>query len=154
MTAVDLTLVRKYNQPGPRYTSYPPATRFTEQFSVEKLIGRISENNRTASKDLSLYFHLPFCRSLCWYCACNTVITTQQEQSAAYLALIEREMELLEPLLNPNRKVVQVHFGGGTPTFLLPEELRLLGETIRSNFEFGDNVEFGVEIDPRGLTRD
>ncbi|MGZ8940541.1 MAG: oxygen-independent coproporphyrinogen III oxidase, partial [Limisphaerales bacterium] len=149
---VNLDLVRKYNQPGPRYTSYPPATRFAAPFSTEVLMERIEKNNQTEARDLSLYFHLPFCKSLCWYCGCNTIITTQQGQSAAYLDLIARELDLVKARLNPKRKVVQMHFGGGTPTFLLPEELWRLGEMIHDKFEFADDVEFGVEIDPRRLT--
>src|SRR5262245_59891888 len=124
MTVLDLQLIRKYNQPTPRYTSYPPATRFNEQYSTDTLLSRIENSSKCDSKELSLYFHLPFCRSLCWYCGCNTIITTQQGQSASYLELLAREIELLKPFLNPHRKVVQVHFGGGTPTFLLPDELR------------------------------
>jgi oxygen-independent coproporphyrinogen-3 oxidase len=151
---VNLDLVRKYNQPGPRYTSYPPATKFAAAFSTEELMARIEQNNASEARDLSLYFHLPFCKSLCWYCGCNTIITTQQGQSAAYLDLIERELDLVKSRLNPSRKVVQLHFGGGTPTFLLPEELWRLGEMIHDRFRISDDVEFGVEIDPRRLTKD
>jgi oxygen-independent coproporphyrinogen-3 oxidase len=151
---VDLRLVQKYNQPGPRYTSYPPATRFVSSFSTEALMERIAENNRTEARDLSLYFHLPFCKSLCWYCGCNTIITTQQGQSAAYLDLLAQELNLIQARVNPNRKVVQIHFGGGTPTFLLPEEIWRLGEMIRDRFNIADDAEFGVEIDPRRLTRE
>ena len=151
---VNLDLVRKYNQPGPRYTSYPPATKFGELFSAQQLMERIESNNRSEARDLSLYFHLPFCKSLCWYCGCNTIITTQQGQSAIYLNEIERELNLVSARLNRKRKVVQLHFGGGTPTFLLPEELWRLGEMIRDRFTIAEDVEFGVEIDPRRLTRE
>jgi oxygen-independent coproporphyrinogen III oxidase len=149
---VDLDLVRKYNQAGPRYTSYPPATRFG---SVDKdmLLARIRQSNQTNSSDLSLYFHLPFCRSLCWYCGCTTIITTQQNQSAAYLRLLDQEMDIMGGYIHPERKVVQLHFGGGTPTFLFPEELRALGGMIRRRFSVAPNAEFGVEIDPRRLTK-
>ena len=149
---VDLQLVGKYNQPGPRYTSYPPATRFTTPFSIEKLVEQIASNNKTEERNLSLYFHLPFCKSLCWYCGCNTVITTQQDQSAAYLKLVAQEIALIKSFVHPGRKVGQLHFGGGTPTFLLPEELWELGEMIRDSFNVADDAEFGVEIDPRRLT--
>jgi oxygen-independent coproporphyrinogen III oxidase len=150
---VNLELVRKYNQPGPRYTSYPPATRFAQDFSTEALLDRIESNNKNDARDLSLYFHLPFCKSLCWYCGCNTIITSQQTQSAAYLELLKREMDLVRALINPRRKVVQLHFGGGTPTFLLPEELWELGEMIHERFDIAEDAEFGVEIDPRRLTQ-
>ena len=150
---VDLKLVRKYNQPGPRYTSYPPATRF-DSVVRESILERIRQSNQTNSKNLSLYFHLPFCRSLCWYCGCTTIITTQQNQSAAYLELLDREMDIMLGCIHPDRKVAQLHFGGGTPTFLLPEELRELGRMIRRRFKVAPNAEFGVEIDPRRLTKD
>jgi oxygen-independent coproporphyrinogen III oxidase len=150
---VDLDLVRKYDVAGPRYTSYPPATQFTDQVSPETLRERIVANNRD-TRDLSLYFHLPFCRSLCWYCGCTTVITKQQKKSSSYLDYLRKEMELMGELLNPARKVVQLHFGGGTPTFLTPTELRALGELIHRQFQFKHGFEAGVEIDPRELTLD
>src|SRR5947208_16403206 len=150
---VDLGLVKKYNVPGPRYTSYPPATHFTSEISSELLVEKIGENNQSAG-DLSLYFHLPFCQTLCWFCGCTTVITTQQGQSAAYLKYIEKELDLMGRLLNPERKAVQLHFGGGTPTFLLPEEIRALGRLIQSRFQFAPDIEAGVEVDPRRLTRE
>jgi oxygen-independent coproporphyrinogen-3 oxidase len=150
---VDLNLVKKYNVPGPRYTSYPPATEFSDQFSVRNLLTQIRANNQT-ERDLSLYFHLPFCRSLCWYCGCTTVITTQQSQSARYLIYLKKELTLMAPLLNPRRKVVQLHFGGGTPTFLTPVEIRALGKMIHSQFAVARDAEAGVEIDPRHLTPD
>src|SRR5262249_43368835 len=144
----------KYNQSGPRYTSYPPATRFAaDGFAVDALVEHLTWNNTNDDNDLSLYFHIPFCQSLCWYCGCTTVITTQQGQSAAYLRLLEKEINLMTQHLNPRRQVVQIHFGGGTPTFLLPDELRALGRMIRERFLLADDVEFGVEIDPRRLTR-
>jgi oxygen-independent coproporphyrinogen-3 oxidase len=150
---VDLDLVKKYNVPGPRYTSYPPATHFTEQVTAEELLPKIRANNETA-RDLSLYFHLPFCQSLCWFCGCTTVITTQQGKSATYLEYLRKELALLQPLLNPKRQAVQLHFGGGTPTFLTPDEIRALGEMIHSQFVVARDAEAGVEIDPRRLTPD
>jgi oxygen-independent coproporphyrinogen III oxidase len=151
---INLDLVRKYNQPGPRYTSYPPATRFAPTVAREVFLDRIRETNTTNARDLSLYFHLPFCRSLCWYCGCNTIITTQQKKSAAYLRLMDSEMQVMRGYLNGDRKVVQLHFGGGTPTFLLPDELRELGAMIRRRFNIAPDAEFGVEIDPRRLSED
>jgi oxygen-independent coproporphyrinogen-3 oxidase len=150
---VDLDLVKKYNVPGPRYTSYPPATHFTNEIPAEAFVEQIRANN-TSARDLSLYYHLPFCQTLCWFCGCTTVITTDQKKSGDYLKYIEREMDLMKPLMNPKRKVVQLHFGGGTPTFLLPDEIRRLGEMIHSRFTFAADVEAGVEVDPRRLTRD
>jgi len=150
---VNLDLVKKYNVPGPRYTSYPPATQFSDEVPLTDVMDNIRANNQSAG-DLSLYFHLPFCQTLCWFCGCTTVITTQQGKSAVYLKYLEKEMDLMAPLINPKRKAVQLHFGGGTPTFLLPEEIRALGKLIRSRFEFSPDIEAGVEIDPRRLIRD
>jgi len=149
---VDLDLIRKYNVAAPRYTSYPPATHFVEMPGQE-ILDRI-RNGAATTDDLSLYFHLPFCRSLCWYCGCTTVITTDQSASAQYLDYVSREMAMMAALIGSERKVVQLHFGGGSPTFLLPDEIRALGKTIRSHFPFDDQIEAGVEIDPRHFTRD
>ena len=150
---VDLDLIRKYNVPGPRYTSYPPATHFTDEVDKDALMESIRKNNET-QRDLSLYYHLPFCESLCWFCGCTTVITKDHSRSENYLNHIDREMDLMREHLNPDRKVVQVHLGGGTPTFLKPDELRRLGNHIRERFQFGERVEAGAEIDPRRITRD
>jgi len=150
---VDLDLVRKHNIAGPRYTSYPPATKFTESFSREKLLRHIKKNNKTL-RDLSLYFHIPFCESLCWFCGCTTVITRDHKKGKTYLQHLEREVLRMMPLLNSERKVVQLHFGGGSPTFLRPDEIRSLGKIIRRNFSLSPDVEASVEVDPRRLTKD
>jgi oxygen-independent coproporphyrinogen-3 oxidase len=150
---VDLDLVKKYNVPGPRYTSYPPAPQFTDKVTWPEVLARIAQAQDT-SRGLSLYFHLPFCESLCWYCGCTTVITTQHEKSAPYLDRLEMEMERMSARINPARKVVQLHFGGGTPTFLSPTEIRRLGAAIHRHFKFAPDAEAGVEIDPRRLSRD
>jgi len=150
---VDLELVRKYNVAGPRYTSYPPATQFTEQLPLAEVTENIRRNNAVA-RDLSLYFHLPFCETLCWFCGCTTVITADYGKSATYVEALGREMALIQPLLHPGRRVVQLHFGGGSPTFCRPEHLRRLGELIRRHFTLASDLEAGVEVDPRRLTRD
>ncbi len=150
---VNLDLVKKYNVPGPRYTSYPPATKFTEQVTADRVRANIARNNATA-RDLSLYFHLPFCETLCWFCGCTTVITADYDKSAAYVEYLGKEMAALQPLLHPERKAVQLHFGGGSPTFCKPGHLRRLGELIRQHFNFAPDIEAGVEVDPRRLTRD
>jgi len=150
---VDLDLVRKHNVAGPRYTSYPPATKFTGDFSREELAARIEANNRS-ERDLSLYFHIPFCETLCWFCGCTTVITTDHSRGNAYIDLLEKEIAVMRGRINPARKVSQLHFGGGSPTFLQPDEIRRLGDLIRRNFEFSYDIEAGVEVDPRRLSRD
>jgi len=153
MLKVDVELVKKYNVAGPRYTSYPPATKFTEAVKWPELAERILENNRT-ERDLSLYFHIPFCETLCWYCGCTTVITLNHKQGTTYNQYLEKEVAQMSTLLNPRRKVVQLHWGGGSPTFLHPDEIRRLGEIIHRHFKFSDSIEAGVEVDPRRLTRD
>jgi len=150
---VDLDLVRKYNVPGPRYTSYPPATKFTDTVGWDAVALRIEENNRTP-RDLSIYVHIPFCETLCWFCGCTTVITRDHGKGHAYVEALGREMATMARHLHPDRKAVQVHLGGGSPTFLLPDELRRLGELLHEHFTFSDDVEASVEVDPRRLTRD
>src|SRR3954469_25818185 len=150
---VDLNLVEKYNVAGPRYTSYPPATKFTDALIWPQLADRILENNKT-ERDLSLYFHIPFCETLCWFCGCTTVITLNHSQGQTYINYLEKEMARMATLINPRRKAVQLHWGGGSPTFLSPDEIRRLGEIIHRHFTFSKDIEAGVEIDPRRLTRD
>jgi oxygen-independent coproporphyrinogen III oxidase len=150
---VDLDLVRKYNVAGPRYTSYPPATKFTDAVTWEQLSEKISDNNKTP-RDLSVYFHIPFCETLCWFCGCTTVITLNHSMGMAYVEALGREVARMAPLLNKDRKAVQLHFGGGSPTFLQPDEIRRLGEIIHKHFHFAPDIEASVEVDPRRLTRD
>jgi len=150
---VDLDLVKKYNIAGPRYTSYPPATKFMDNIPREELDARIEANNRS-THDLSLYFHIPFCETLCWFCGCTTVITLNHDKGADYIDYLGREIAQMAPRLNPQRKVAQLHFGGGSPTFLRPDEIRRLGDIIRGQFEFSPDIEASVEVDPRRLTRD
>jgi oxygen-independent coproporphyrinogen-3 oxidase len=153
MLKVDLDLIKKYNVAGPRYTSYPPATHFADEPKPDDFLAKLHANNQS-DRDLSLYFHLPFCYSLCWYCGCTTVITSDQSKSAQYVKYLEREMDLVKSMINPKRKVVQMHFGGGTPTFSLPDEIREIGDAIHSRFDFASDAETGVEVDPRRIGRD
>ncbi len=150
MLKPDLALIRKYDQPGPRYTSYPTALCFTEDVDKEELL----EDSKRETGPLSLYFHIPFCESLCWFCGCTTVITTDHDRSKAYLDLVEKEVNLFLPYLQPGRKAAQLHFGGGTPNFLEPDLIRRLGSIIHDNFSFQPDSELSVELDPRRLTRD
>jgi oxygen-independent coproporphyrinogen-3 oxidase len=150
---VDLELVKKYSVPGPRYTSYPPATQFSDKVDLADLAEKVRGMN-ASGRDLSLYFHLPFCESLCWFCGCTTVITTDHKVSGKYLDYLGKEMALMGALIDPKRKVTQLHFGGGTPTFLAPDELRRLGKMIHAQFQFSEDLEAGVEIDPRHVTKE
>lgn len=150
---VDLALVRKYNVAGPRYTSYPPATKFTDSITWDELRKCVEANNQTP-RDLSLYFHIPFCETLCWFCGCTTVITLNHDRGRDYVETLAREIAAKSALLHPGRNVVQLHFGGGSPTFLRPDEIRRMGESIHRHFRFAPDVEASVEVDPRRLTRE
>jgi oxygen-independent coproporphyrinogen-3 oxidase len=150
---VDIPLVQKYNVAGPRYTSYPPATKFSDAVQWPQLADEIIANNRT-ERDISLYFHLPFCETLCWFCGCTTVITTKHSESREYLNYLRKEVKQMAAMTNPRRKVTQIHLGGGTPTFFQPDELRELGAIIRESFTVAADVEAGCEVDPRRLKRD
>jgi oxygen-independent coproporphyrinogen-3 oxidase len=149
---VNLDLVKKYNVAGPRYTSYPPATKFTDEVKWSDIEPLIAESQE--GRDLSLYFHIPFCETLCWYCGCTTVITLNHAQGSTYVNHLDRELETMTRHVDTRRKVVQLHWGGGSPTFLSPDEIRSLGRSIRKRFTLADDIEAGVEVDPRRLTQD
>lgn len=145
--SVSLELLEKYNVPGPRYTSYPPATHFSEAYISEGF------SPRTADRaSLSLYYHLPFCARQCLYCGCTNIVTPDQSKSAVYLGYIERETALRAASVADESQVVQMQLGGGTPTFLLPEEIEQLGRMIRRTYAMASTIEAGAEIDPRSLT--
>lgn len=152
--SLDLGLIRKYSIPGPRYTSYPPATKFTEDVAALALDDAILDDNAAGAGPLSLYFHLPFCESRCWFCGCNTVITRRRDSAGEYLDDLARELRLTAARMDRTRPVTQIHLGGGTPTFFPPDELRKLGALIREVFNVAPTCEFGVEVDPRRLTAD
>lgn len=152
---LDLDLIRKYSIPGPRYTSYPPATKFTSELNSLALGEALADDNRSVESPVSLYFHLPFCETRCWFCGCNTVITKRRDSAGEYLDDLAREMRLTVLAMNTERPVTQIHLGGGTPTFFPPDELRRLGRLLRSYFpNVPKDAEFGVEIDPRRLTEE
>lgn len=151
---LDLDLIRRHAIPGPRYTSYPAATQFTPAFDSAAAEAAILADNRDASAGpISLYLHLPFCESLCWYCGCNNFITRSRASADAYIADLEREIVLTVALTDRSRPVEQLHLGGGTPTFLTAGQLRRLAKIIRTHFNFTANAEISVEIDPRQLTQ-
>lgn len=143
-----IDLVRKYARPGPRYTSYPPANRFVSQADHAALL----EDHANSQSPLSLYFHIPFCHTLCWYCGCHTVITKKNSRADDYLKLVRREIELYQTRMKPGRIVEQIHLGGGTPNFLTPEQINELNTMIRDHFDIAQNAEISVELDPRGLS--
>ena len=147
---VDLDLVRKHNRPGPRYTSYPTALQFREDADAGRLVAAAAAERG----GLSLYFHLPFCESLCWFCGCNKVITSDHAGADIYLDALVREMDLFPAEGIADREVVQLHFGGGTPNFLTPAQILRLGSELKKRFKFAADAECSVELDPRFLTRD
>ena len=148
---VDLALAKKYQRPGPRYTSYPPAPHFKSDIDFAEAMKIFSDQ---PPGPVSLYFHIPFCDSMCWFCACTNLVRSVRGKSSPYLKLIEEEVKLKASLMNEGLKVAQLHWGGGSPSFLLPDEIRMLGEMIHNNFDIPDRIEAGVEIDPRDLSLD
>jgi oxygen-independent coproporphyrinogen-3 oxidase len=149
-TLFDLDLISKYDQSGPRYTSYPTAVQFHEGFDEEAYKRVLSESNAGGSP-LSLYFHIPFCDTVCFYCACNKVATKDRSLASAYLQRVYRELQMQSALVDSSRVVTQLHWGGGTPTFISHDEMReLMGQT-RRNFTLldDDSGEYSIEIDPR-----
>src|SRR5579872_7047961 len=144
-----LPLLKKYSKPGPRYTSYLTAPAFKKNYSSQtrlEILDKVGEN-------ISLYFHLPFCDTLCYFCGCTMLVSNNRDRIAEYIAYLEKEIKMTAAALG-GRNVTQLHWGGGTPTHLLPSEIRKLGETIHRYFHIADDAEISVEIDPREVTRD
>ncbi|MBI4585097.1 MAG: oxygen-independent coproporphyrinogen III oxidase [Planctomycetes bacterium] len=151
----DQELILKYDQPGPRYTSYPPAPYFHEGFGAAAYEEEIRRTNAAGTRrPLSLYFHLPFCKSVCYFCGCNVHFTKNVALSDVYVDHVLKEMDALSPLIRKERKVEQVHWGGGTPTFMPAATLRRLFDGTSRRFTLDARAEIGVEIDPREVTED
>ena len=150
---VDLDLIAKLDRNGPRYTSYPTADRFPDTFDSRRYAAWAARRNRTGvQRPLSLYVHLPFCSSLCYYCACNKIITRDAAKAAKYLRYLTREIALQAPLFLDDARVEQMHWGGGTPTFYDLSDLAVLFQTLRAHFELAPDGEYSIEIDPRTVT--
>ncbi|MBT3059558.1 MAG: oxygen-independent coproporphyrinogen III oxidase [gamma proteobacterium symbiont of Ctena orbiculata] len=149
-TLFDLDLIAKYDQSGPRYTSYPTAVQFHDGFNEDEYKRVAGETNQSGNP-LSLYFHIPFCDTVCFYCACNKVATKDRSLAAGYLARIHEEMRLQSELFDSSRLVTQLHWGGGTPTFISHDEMRELVAQTRNYFTLldDDSGEYSIEIDPR-----
>jgi oxygen-independent coproporphyrinogen III oxidase len=150
-------LLKRYDVAGPRYTSYPTADRFVEAFGETDYLQALEQRrDGVGSKayPLSLYVHIPFCESLCYYCACNKIITKHHERGAEYLRYLEREVDLNIAHLGQGQVVSQLHLGGGSPTFLSDAELAQLMAMLRRNFQFAPGGEYSIEIDPRTVTRE
>ncbi len=154
MFEIDLKKFKKYDKPGPRYTSYPTAPQFNENFTHEDYLDEIVKTNYGNNlPDLSLYFHLPYCDTLCYFCGCNMIITRNRDRIKEYISYVKKEIDLLRQYLLPERKVTQHHWGGGTPTHLSPDEINELASYINKNFQFKNDAEVSCEIDPRELTK-
>lgn len=152
---IDLSLLKKYDRPGPRYTSYPTAPLFSPSFTATEYREALRDPNSPGTDTgLSLYFHFPFCDTLCYFCGCTMLVTRDRSRIEEYNRYLKREIDMLAPLVAPGRQVVQLHWGGGTPTHLSPDQIRDVASYIRSRFAFAPDAECSVEIDPRELNRD
>lgn len=151
----DPELLRRYDRPGPRYTSYPTAPQFTAGFGEAELReAALASNGDPIPRRLSLYVHVPFCLSPCFYCGCNRIITRDLSRADTYLARLYREIDLTAALFDRDREVIQLHFGGGTPNFLSPAQLREVVDTLRRQFHFSasDERDISIELDPRFIS--
>jgi len=150
---IDFDKFTKYSKPGPRYTSYPTALEFDGKFDFEAL--KKEFENQDSSRPLSLYFHLPFCRSACYFCGCNVVYTSKEDKKERYISYLEKEMKILASMLDTKREIIQLHFGGGTPTFFSPVQLERVIKLIKDTFSnFAKDAEISCEIDPRFFTKE
>ncbi len=151
----DPQLIRRFDINGPRYTSYPTADRFVEAFDASALqdwLGKRAVGGM--SRPLSLYFHIPFCNTICYYCACNKIITKDHARSSKYLKYLAKEIEMQAASLGGTKQVTQLHLGGGTPTFLSHEEMQQLLDSVRAHFNLVPNGEYSIEVDPRKVGYD
>jgi len=150
---LDFAKFIKYSKPGPRYTSYPTALEFGDSFAYDAYIQKIESLD--ASRPLSLYFHLPFCKNACYFCGCNVVFTSKEEKMTRYIDYLKRELAILSRHLDMKREVIQMHFGGGTPTFFNASQLDEVIKEIKSYFpNFRADAEISCEIDPRHIDED
>jgi oxygen-independent coproporphyrinogen III oxidase len=149
-----LSVLKQFDRPGPRYTSYPTAPVFSADYTAQRFEDDLKENNLNNSAPVSLYLHIPFCDTLCHFCACNTIITRNREKVSEYLISLKKEIDRTTSFISKKRNVVQMAWGGGTPSYLTPEEIRDLANYIRERFTFASDAEISVEIDPRELTFD
>src|SRR3977135_3790658 len=143
----------KYNRPGPRYTSYPTAPVWNDAFGPDDLV-KVHEEAERAKTPVSLSLHIPFCESLCLFCACNVVIQKNKNVAPPYLDVLKQEMKRISRSVSKNRPVVQFHWGGGTPTYLTPPQIEDLFGFTREHFHFAADAEIGIEIDPRVTSRE
>lgn len=155
LPSFDRALVEKYDRPGPRYTSYPTAPQFHQAFAQDDYRAAAARSNQAQTpKPLSVYIHIPFCKSLCYYCACNKIITHKTDRAVEYLEYLKREIAMQGELFDRSRKLTQLHLGGGTPTYFTSEQLADLMASLHQafNMDDSDNHEFSLEVDPRTVT--
>jgi oxygen-independent coproporphyrinogen-3 oxidase len=144
--------LKHFDVPGPRYTSYPTADRFVEAFGEGQYAQALRQRSHSARSHafaLSVYVHIPFCASLCYYCACNKIITHKYERALSYLQSLQQELALIAPYLGDANKVTQLHLGGGTPTYLRDSELKALMQMLGKTFSWQEGGEYSIEVDPR-----
>ena len=150
---LDFAKFTKYSKPGPRYTSYPTALEFSDAYGYDEYIKKLEEQD--SSRPISLYFHLPFCKNACYFCGCSVVFTSKEDKMLRYIEYLKRELKILSKHLDVNREVIQMHFGGGTPTFFTAEQLKIIIDEIKSYFpNFVKDAEISCEIDPRHINED
>ena len=152
MPDVTSELLQRYDRPGPRYTSYPTAVEFSEDFDPREYSDRLE--GLSAEEPVSLYVHLPFCRHRCTFCGCHVIATPRRDAAARYLEYLEREIEVLDRHLAGRARLEQYHWGGGTPTYYEPDEMVQLQEAVRARFDILPDAEVAVEVDPRVTTPD
>ncbi|WP_434557337.1 oxygen-independent coproporphyrinogen III oxidase [Pseudomonas sp. Z4-20] len=153
-TGFNRALVEKYDRPGPRYTSYPTAPQFHQAFAMDEYRQAARRSHQAqVPKPLSVYIHIPFCQSLCYYCACNKIITRKTHRAVEYLTYLKREIALQATLFERSRKLTQLHLGGGTPTYLTHGQLAELMDCLNQSFDMddSDDHEFSIEVDPRTI---
>ena len=150
---IDFKKFEKYSKPGPRYTSYPTAPEFSTSFSKEDLSDKFK--NQSDDRPISLYIHIPFCRSACYFCGCNVIFTSKEDKKVRYVEYLKKELKILAKHLNTNRLVTQMHFGGGTPTFLSADQMDEVLVSIKQTFpNFSNDAEISCEVDPRFFTQE
>jgi len=148
-------LIRRFDRPGPRYTSYPTADRFVDAFGADAYRAAIARRNTGGvQRPLSLYVHLPFCRDVCFYCACNRIVTRDGARAVRYLDYLAREIELQGALFSDDPRVGEMHWGGGTPTYYDVAALQALWNTLAARFQFAADGEYSIEVDPRSVETD
>ncbi len=153
MKMLDFAKFTKYSKPGPRYTSYPTALEFKDDFKYDEYIKKLETQD--SKRPLSLYFHLPFCKNACYFCGCNVVFTSKEDKMVRYIDYLKRELKILSKHLDMKRDVIQMHFGGGTPTFFSASQLDEIISEIKSYFpNFVKDAEISCEIDPRHINED